>query len=192
MIANAAEDNARGSDFHREPERGHFDLCLHLANGARALKSKLSRCILVNGRLARGLPNHLETHSGGSGIGVERRPLRLVDHWNIPHRERHRLVVGSHLQATRRNRHNPVQSAGRNGRMEIMNLIGGSHRPPKQRQSYVGEDALLGRTRGPIFAAHYPIVGRGAAESNAIALVVRADPSECTAAGHEPFKVENM
>src|SRR6202043_3680331 len=76
--------------------------------------------------------------------------------------------------------------------MEIMNLIGGSRRPPKQSQSYVGEDALLGRTRGPIFAAHYPIVGRGAAESNAIALVVRADPSECTAAGHEPFKVENM
>jgi hypothetical protein len=38
--------------------------------------------------------------------------------------------------------------------MEIVNLIGGDRRPPKQRQSYMRKRTMLRRSRGPIFALH--------------------------------------
>jgi hypothetical protein len=54
------------------------------------------------------------------------------------------------------------------------------------------EDALLRRTGSPILATHHAVVGCGTAESDSVALVVRAHPGERTAPGYQSLEVKNM
>ena len=63
--------------------------------------------------------------------------------------------------------------------MEIVDLIGGDRRPPKQGQSYMRKRAMLRRSRSPIFALHQPVVSGRAAEPDSIAVVVSAHAREC-------------
>ena len=73
-----------------------------------------------------------------------------------------------------------------------MNLVGGDRRPPKQRQSYMCEYAVLGRACSPVFALHESKIGGRAAECDAIPLVVRAHATKCAAPRHKTFEVVNV
>ena len=73
-----------------------------------------------------------------------------------------------------------------------MNLVGGDRRPPKQRQSYMCESAVLRRSSSPVFSLHQPIIcGRGA-KCNVIPLVIHAHSAECAGPGDETFEVVNV
>ena len=76
--------------------------------------------------------------------------------------------------------------------MEIVNLISGDRRPPKQRQSYMRKHALLRRSRGPILASHYPVVSGRGSEPDSIAVVVGPHARECAASGNQALKVINV
>jgi len=76
--------------------------------------------------------------------------------------------------------------------MEIENLVGGDRRPPKQRQSYSCEYAVLGSARSPVFALHQSKIGGRAAECDAIPYVVRAHATKCAAPPHKTFEVVNV
>ena len=76
--------------------------------------------------------------------------------------------------------------------MEVVNLVGGDRRPPKQRQSYVSEYTVLGRAGGPVFPLHQPIIcGRGA-ERNTIPVVIRAHADECAGPRDKTIEVVNV
>ena len=76
--------------------------------------------------------------------------------------------------------------------MEIVNLICGGNLPLEQRESYVGEGSVLGGAGGPVIAEHYTVIGGGAAERDAIALVVGAHAGEGAAAGDAAFEMVNV
>ena len=76
--------------------------------------------------------------------------------------------------------------------MEIVNLIGGDRRPPKQGQSYMRKRTILRRSRGPIFALHQPVVSGRAAERDSISVVVGSHARECAASGDQAFEVINV
>jgi hypothetical protein len=134
LIANDCERRRRRGQrigLPRKSNRGNFYLCFHLADRPRALKSKLSGWVLIKDLLPGRFPSHPETHFCRSSASVECWPSRLIDDRHVLHRQRYGLTVGSHFQTTCGNRHNPIQSARRNGRVKIMDLACGSHRPPK-------------------------------------------------------------
>lgn len=76
--------------------------------------------------------------------------------------------------------------------MQVVNLVGGDRRSPKQGQSYVSEYAVLGGAGSPVFALHQPKIRGRAAESGAIPLIIRAHTAECTGPGDETFEVINV
>jgi hypothetical protein len=76
--------------------------------------------------------------------------------------------------------------------MEIVNLIGGDRRPPKQSQSYMRKRTVLRRSRGPIFALHEPVVSGRAAEPDSIAVVVGPHARECAASRDHALEVINV
>jgi hypothetical protein len=67
--------------------------------------------------------------------------------------------------------------------MKIVNLIRRDRRPLKKRESYMGEDAVLRGASRPVFSLHHAVVGGGAAEGDAISVIVCADAGEGAAAG---------
>jgi len=128
--------------------------------------------------LAGGFPNHFEVHSRGSSNRVQRRPARLINDRDIVHLESDGVSVGSDGEASFGHRNNPVEPGRRDGRVKIVNLIGRDRRPLKKRKSYMGEDAALGGASSPVFALHHAVVGGGAAEGDAISMIVCTDAGE--------------
>jgi len=57
----------------------------------------------------------------------------------------------------------------------IVDLVCGDRLSPEERESNVREDPLLRRARGPVFALHHAVVGRGSAKRDSIPLIVRAN-----------------
>jgi hypothetical protein len=125
----------------------------------------------------------------GVATRIECRPSGLIDHRHLPHFQGDGLFVGADFQIFRGYGSNPVKSGRCDGRMEIVNLVGGDRRPPKQRQSYMCEYAVPGRARSPIFALHQSKIGGWAAECDAIPGVVRAHATKCAAPRHKTLEV---
>jgi hypothetical protein len=86
--------------------------------------------------------------------------------------KRRGLAVRSEGQAGGRHRRDPIQTFGRNRRMEIVNLIRGDRRPLEYGKSGMREDALLRLARRPIFSCHVTVVGCGSAPREAVAFIV--------------------
>ena len=76
--------------------------------------------------------------------------------------------------------------------MEIVNLVGGDRRSPKQGQSDVAEGAVLGRAGCPVFPLHQAIVGGRSTERNSIALVIGSRAAEGTASRHSSLEMVNV
>ncbi len=73
-----------------------------------------------------------------------------------------------------------------------MYLIGGDRRSPEQRQSYVGESALLSGSPGPILSLHHAVVSCGTSKRDPICLIVCAHARECAAPGDSTFEMVDM
>ena len=73
-----------------------------------------------------------------------------------------------------------------------MNLIGRDSLSLKQGKSNVREGSLLCCSASPILALHHAIIGCSTAKGDSISFVIRADPSEGTAAAHPPFEMINV
>jgi hypothetical protein len=67
-------------------------------------------------------------------------------------------------------------------------LVCRDRRSPEQRQSDVGEHALLRRSGRPIFSLHYTVVCCGTPERNTIFLIVRAHPVNVLQRPTRPLK----
>ena len=167
-----------GIGFPEESDGRHVDRGLKPAHGAIPCEPELLGRILVMHGFVCGLPDQFERHPGGRGDRIQCRPTRLIDDGNISHFQRDRLSIGADCQARARNRSYPIEPGRRDGRMEIVNLIGGDRRSPKQSQSYMCECTMLRGACSPVFTLHQPIVGGGAAERDPIPLVVRAHARE--------------
>jgi peroxygenase len=70
-----------------------------------------------------------------------------------------------------------------------MDLVLRDRRSLENRESRVGEDALVCLTRRPIFARHEAVVGGGGAPGQSIALVVGAHTVEAVTSRQPPFEV---
>src|SRR6266852_7993496 len=115
-----------------------------------------------------------------------------VDHRDVLHFRRKRVLVRTDRQATLQNRNDPVESRRRNGRVKIVYLVCRDRRSPEQRQSYMREGALLRSSRAPILSLHHAVVGRRTAKSDAVSLVVGAHASEGAAPGDSTFEMIDM
>lgn len=73
-----------------------------------------------------------------------------------------------------------------------MNLVCGDRRSPEQRESYMGEGALLCGSSGPILALHDAVVSCGAAKRDAIPLIVRAHARKGAGPRHATLEVVDM
>lgn len=73
-----------------------------------------------------------------------------------------------------------------------MDLVGGSHRPPKKRESYMREGAFLCGAGGPVLSLHNAVISRGAAKRNSISLIVSAHAGESAAPGDSALEVVDM
>src|ERR1700733_34669 len=128
--------------------------------------------------LAGGFPNHFKVHSCGSGNRVQRRPARLINNRDIVHLESDGVSVGSNGEASFGHGNDPVEAGRRDGRVKIVNLVGRDRRPLKKCESYMSEGAALRGASSPVFALHHAVVGGGAAEGDAISMIVCADAGE--------------
>jgi len=167
-------------------------LRLELAGGASAGEAEVLGGVFIFHGLAGGFPNHFESHARGSSDRIESRPARLIDHRDVLHFQSEDAAIRTDCQAVLRDRNDPVESGESDGWMKIVNLICGDRRSPEQRESYVGEDALLRRAGGPIFAVHHAVVGGGAAEGDAVTLIVGAHAGEGAAAGNAAFEMVDV
>lgn len=197
-IAFFAEDGVGGGGggegvgLPGEADAGDFDLGFELAGGAVAGEAEVFGWVVVFDGLAGGFPDHFEGHARGRGEGVERRPTRLIDDRDVVHFEGVHVVVGANREAAIGNGDDPVEACGRNGRMKVVDLVGGDRRPPEQSESYVGEGALLSGAGRPVFSLHDAVVGGGTAEGDAIALIVGAHAGESAAAGDASLEVVDV
>lgn len=142
--------------------------------------------------LAGRFPNHLESHSCGSGYRVQCRPARLIDHRDALHFQREGVPVRTDRQTTLRNWNDPVEARRRDWGMEIVYLVSGNRRSPKQGQSYVSEGTLLCCSAAPILSLHHAVVSCGTAKRDAISLVVGAHAREGAASGDSAFEMVDM
>jgi hypothetical protein len=172
-----------------ESDGRNFDLRFQLANGPGSGEAKMLGGILVIHRLSRRFPNDLERHARGSGDGIERGPAWLIDHRDSAHFQRDGFSIGADVQSIWRYGNHPIETSGRNWRMEVVNLIGGNRRSPKKGESNMGEDAGLRGPRRPILASHDAVIGGGRAEGNSISLIVGAHAGKCAAPRHPSFEV---
>ena len=176
----------------RKTDGRNFDLRLELAGGASAGEAEMFGGVFILHGLAGGFPNHLESHARGSGDRVKSRPARLIDYGDILHLQREDAAIGTDCEAVLWDGNDPVESRRRDGRMKIVNLVCGGHRSPEERESYVSEAALLRRAGGPIFSLHHAVISCGAAEGDAISLVVGAHACESAAAGDAAFEMVDV
>jgi hypothetical protein len=116
----------------------------------------------------------------------------LIDHREVLHFQREGVTVRTYSEATLWNRHDPVKSRRRDGRMNIVYLVCGDRRSPEQRQSYVGEDALLCCPGRPILSLYNAVVGCGTTKRDAISLIVSAHAREGAAPGDATLEMEDM
>ena len=73
-----------------------------------------------------------------------------------------------------------------------MNLVGGDRRPPKQRQSYMGECAALGSSRRPVLSFHQSVVCGRTAKRDPVPLVIRPRARKGAASGDKALEVVDV
>ena len=171
----------------------------HLAGSAVPSEAEVLRGILVFQRLTRGLPHHLEAHACGRGDGVQCGPAGLIDNRDVVHFECEGVPIRTDRQTVCGYGNGPIESGGRDGRVQIVDLVckrraalRGDRRSPKERESYVGERALLRRAGSPVFPVHDAIVRRRRAKRDAIALIIRAHARKGAAASGVALEMVNM
>src|SRR5713226_5753968 len=173
MIATSAFDVLSGSDFHEKPIEGTSTS----ASNWHEARVPVNRKRLEESSYFTGSPVDFQTILKVIRAGVAivpGWPARLIDHRDVLHFQRKRVLVRTDRQATLQNRNDPVESRRRNGRVKIVYLVCRDRRSPEQRQSYMREGALLRSSRAPILSLHHAVVGRRTAKSDAVSLVVGA------------------
>ena len=165
---------------------------LHLACRMGAPEPEMFGGVFVLRRFAGRFPNHLESHSRGSGYRVQCRPARLIDHRNVLNLKREGVAVGTDTQTTLGNRNDPVKPRRRNGRVKVVYLVSGDSLSPEQRESYVSKDSLLCCPGGPVLPQHDAIIGCRTAKRDSISLVIGAHASKGAAPGYPSFEIVNV